>query len=250
MLAVIGLALWLVRSVSVSTKAIVGSFVMRVVPQAEIGFVVPARRIVIPSAANLVKERLAVVDRREAVRVEGIKVFLVNHKTSIAPGECWSNLDESPIEICRRLISPTFPQLRRVIDRSILGEILPISDHARFEGWRSSRINELNPSSNRFGLINFPKKIGDNGLARGTVFSGLIGNKATIVDANPRTPRRLQYLFLLLVNTCLHPTDGRCNQDQKDGDFFRHVGRENSLLAFTVNAPDANKKRRLFIWHN
>ena len=196
-LAVIGLALWLVGSVSVSTKAIVGSFVMRVVPQAEISFVVPAKRIIIPSAANLVKERLAVVDRREALWVEGIKVFLVNHETSIALGEYWPNLDESPIKAFRRLISPTFLQLRRVIDCSILREILPICDHACFESGGSSRINELNPSSNRLfnGLIDFLEKIGNNGLIRGTVFSGLIRNKATIVDANPRAPRRLQYLF-------------------------------------------------------
>ena len=227
-LAVIGLAFWLVGSVSVSTKAIVGSFVMRVVPQAKCSFVVPLKRIIIPSAANLVKERLAVVDlvdRREALWAEGIKVFLVNHETSIALGEYWPNLDESPIKAFRRLISPTFLQLRRVIDCSILREILPICDHACFESGGSSRINELNPSSNRLfnGLIDFLEKIGNNGLIRGTVFSGLIRNKATIVDANPRAPRRLQYLFLLLVNARLNGSYAPDDNGHTNREVFREI---------------------------
>ena len=54
-------------------------------------------------------------------------------------------------------------------------------------------------------------------------------------------------LFLLIVDSGLDTSNSRRNQNQKDRYFFRYIGWRNSLLAFSVNAPDADKKARFIM---
>src|ERR1035441_3870553 len=59
--------------------------------------------------------------------------------------------------------------------------------------------------------------------------------------------RRFHNLFLLMVDSGLYSTNTRCNQDQENSDFFRHIGWGDSSLSLAVNTPDTSKKTRLFM---